>query len=354
MRLTQRVKNNLIAWCLTLVFAFMSFQANASGHESGSEEKKFNLSELVFGHIGDEYSWHLWTYEGKHVAIPLLCIVKGQEGWDVFSSSHLHEGYKNYTVSEAGKYKGKIVEKVGNEEVRPLDISITKNVASLLFTAALMLIIFLTVAKSYKKDPIAAPKGLQAFMEPLILAIDEDIAKPCIGKNYKRYSPYILTAFFFILFSNYLGIIPFFPGGANVTGNIAVTFVLAFITFLMTNFTLNKHYWKDIFWPDVPLILKFPLPIMQFIEVLGMFTKPIALMFRLFANMVSGHMMQLILIGLIFAIGSVSVACGSIPLAIFMDLLEVLVCFIQAYVFAMLSSIFIGLAQPEEEEAHNK
>jgi len=196
---------------------------------------------------------------------------------------------------------------------------------------------------------------MQAFLEPLIVALHDDIIKPSVGKNYKKFSAYLLTAFFFIFLNNILGIIPIFPGGANLTGNIAVTLVLATLTFILTNFRGTGAYWKEIFWPEVPLWLKAPIPIMQFIEILGIFIKPIALCVRLFANMFAGHTMVLILIGLIFIFGQMSVAAGgaisvlSVLLITFMSLLECLVCFIQAYVFTMLSAIFIGMGQAEHE-----
>lgn len=352
------IKNCRFLWCF-LLFLGLSINA-ASANEHKSEEGGVNITEIVFGHINDDYNWHVCTINEKHINIPLLCIVKGQNGWDVFCASKLHEGgYKSYKQSEEGQYAGKIVEVVDGKEVRPLDLSITKNVFTLFLVAAIMLVLFLGIAKKYKKDYLATPSGAQALLEPIILTVEEDITKACIGKNYKRYSPYILTVFFFILITNLIGIIPIFPGGANVTGNIAITFVLAFITFLFTNFTTNGHYWKEIFWPAVPMGLKCPIPIMQFIEFLGVFTKPIALMVRLFANMLSGHIMQLILVGLIFIMGSLfgavtayGVSVISILLAVFMDCLEVLVCLIQAYVFSMLSALFIGMAQERPEHEH--
>lgn len=353
------IKNCRFLWCIFLCLGLAINSAYAN--EEKSEEGGVNITEIVFGHINDDYNWHICEWEGKHVSIPLLVIVKGQNGWDAFCASKLHNegGYNGYQLSEEGDNAGKIVEIIDGKEVRPLDLSITKNVFTLFLVGIIMLVIFLNVANKYKKNPFSAPSGLQALLEPVILTIDDDITKACIGENYKRYSSYILTVFFFILITNIIGIIPIFPGGANVTGNIAITFVLAFMTFLLTNFTTNGHYWKEIFWPEVPMGLKFPIPIMQFIEFLGIFTKPIALMVRLFANMLSGHIMQLILVGLIFIMGSLfgaitaySVSIVSIALAVFMDLLEVLVCFIQAYVFAMLSALFIGMAQERPEHEH--
>ena len=255
------------------------------------------------------------------------------------------------------KYKGKIVEKdADGNEVKPLDISITKNVAGLFINSAILVILVLSCARWYKKHPVEkeAPKGMVGMMEACIFAINDDVIKGCVGKDYKRYAPYLLTAFFFILINNLMGLIPFFPGGTNITGNIAITFVLAVCTFLVVNVWGNKEYWKEILWPDVPWWLKAPFPMMPIIEVFGIFTKPFALMIRLFANMMAGHAAILSLISIIFitanmgplingSMGFVAVAFG-----IFMTALELLVAFIQAYVFTMLSAVFIGLSRTEE------
>lgn len=327
--------------------------------EEHSEKEGVDLKEIIFGHTGDAYSWHICTVGEHHISIPLLCIVHGQNGWNVFCSSKLgHEGhyleYNGYTIAEEGDHAGKIIEVATGE--RPFDISITKNVTSLLISCVLLLVIFLSIAKKYKENPMSRPTGLQALLEPLIISLVDEIIKPSIGKNYKRYTAYLLTAFFFIFLNNILGIIPIFPGGANLTGNIAVTLVLASLTFILTNFTATKAYYKEIFWPEVPVWLKAPLPLMQFIEIMGVFIKPVALCVRLFANMFAGHTMVLILIGLIFIFGQITPLAGggisvlSVLLIVFMSLLECLVCFIQAYVFTMLSAIFIGMGQVEEHE----
>jgi len=353
--LRNKIVGRRIAGIVFLLFLGSVF---AKAETAEAEQKKgLDVQELVFGHINDDYSWHIITVKGVHVSIPLPVIVRSSErGWFVFFSScfhHGHEAYKGFEISQSKDNKGKVVEFINGEEVRPLDISITKNVLSLLISCTLILVIFLGIARRYKKNPLQRPTGLQAVLEPLILTLDEDIAKACIGKNYRKFSPYILTAFFFILVNNVLGIIPIFPGGANLTGNIAVTFVLASLTFIITNVFGTKEYWKEVFWPEVPSWLKVPVPLMPLIEIIGVFTKPIALMIRLFANMLAGHVMVLILIGLIFIFAVISpyVAAGvsvlSVLLVVFMTFLEVLVCFIQAYVFATLSALFIGLSQVE-------
>ncbi|MCQ2230528.1 MAG: F0F1 ATP synthase subunit A [Paludibacteraceae bacterium] len=363
-KLTSRVAKALLS-ALLLMATFSLHAQEAPVAEDANEvpaveehhkKEGVNLKEMIFGHTGDAYDWHITTIGETHVSIPLLCIVYGQNGLDLFCSSKLgHEGhykeYKGYMIAEEGEHAGKIVEvATGN---RPLDFSITKNVASLFISCALLLWIFLSIAKRYKENPMSRPVGKQALLEPLIVSLVDDIIKPSIGKNYKRYTAYLLTAFFFIFINNILGIIPIFPGGANLTGNIAITLVLATITFLLTNLTATKEYYKEIFWPEVPLFLKLPIPLMQFIEIMGVFIKPVALCVRLFANMFAGHTMVLILIGLIFIFGQMAPAAGagisvlSVLLIVFMSLLECLVCFIQAYVFTMLSAIFIGMGQVE-------
>lgn len=361
--ISQKAKALFMTLCFFMSFAvgaFASPEAVASDAKTTehAQEKGFDMKKLIFGHIGDAYDWHITTINGHHISIPLLCIVKGQNGWDVFCSSKLgHEGhyteYNGYRIAEEGEPNaGKIIEVSTGE--RPLDISITKNVLSLFISCGLLLWIFLSIAGKYKKNNRTRPTGIQALLEPLIISLHDDIIKPSIGKNYKKFSSYLLTAFFFIFLNNVLGIIPIFPGGANLTGNIAITLVLALITFFLTNIFGTKEYWKEILWPEVPTWLKCPIPLMPFIEVLGALIKPFALCIRLFANMFAGHVTVLALIGLIFMFAStfgagtgVGVSILSVLLVVFMSLLECLVCFIQAYVFTMLSAIFIGLAQVE-------
>ena len=288
--LRNKIAGKRIAWIIFLLFLAGSASA---GKETEGIQKKENIDvqELVFGHINDDYSWHIMTVFDNHISIPLPVIVRSSErGWFVFSSSRFHHGhdvYEEFEISQSKDNKGKVVELINGEEVRPLDISITKNVLSLFISCTLLLVVFLSIARRYKRDPLKRPTGLQAILEPVILTLDEDVTKACIGKNYKKFSPYILTAFFFIFFNNILGIIPIFPGGANLTGNIAVTFVLAFLTFIITNVFGTKEYWKEVFWPEVPAWLKVPFPLMPLIEIIGVFTKPIALMIRLFANMLA-------------------------------------------------------------------
>lgn len=320
-----------------------------------SEEEEVNVSELVFGHIGDAYEWHIATLGGKEWSIPLPVIVHSSTGWHVFSSSHLKEGeYEGLYIASQGTNEGKIVERnAAGEEVRPFDISITKNVLGLFINSAVLLLILMSCVRWYKKHPVeeGAPRGGVGMVEAMVLMIYEDVIKGCIGEDYKRYAPYLLTAFFFVLVNNLMGLIPIFPGGANVTGNIAVTLVLAVCTFILTNVYGSKEYWKEIFWPEVPVWLKVPIPMMPVIELFGIFTKPFALMIRLFANIMAGHAAILSLIAIIFitvkagAVINGSMTAVAVLFGIFMDALEVLVAFIQAYVFTMLSAVFIGLSR---------
>ena len=345
------------------IVALLLFDSVALRADTGAEvssESSLDMEEYIFGHISDAYEWHIATVHGKHISIPLPCIII-DNGVHVFSSSRLAHGasYEGYCIAPKGQaHEGKIVR--ASDGKRPFDISITKNVCGLIIDSIILVVLILLCARWYRKHDVLkeAPTGLAALLEPVIMTIENDVIKDAVGPDYKRFSPYLLTAFFFILINNLMGIFPVFPGGANITGNIAVTFVLAMFTFLMVNLFGNKHYWKDILWPDVPVFLK-AIPLMPAIEILGMFTKPFSLMIRLFANMLAGHIMLLSTVALIFltakmgAVLNGSLSFVAVVLGIFLDCLEVLVAFIQAYVFTMLSSVFIGLAhQHPEGETH--
>ena len=331
-----------------LLALMLPVAAGASGHDTPSEPGELDMQHYIFGHIGDAYEWHITTINGHHVSIPLPCIVF-DNGPHVFLSNRMEEN--GYTLNE----NGKIINAATG--VRPFDISITKNVFSLILSSILLVVLVLCSARWYKRHDVLkeAPRGLPGLMEMLVTMVTDDIIKEGVGKDYERYAPYLLTAFFFIFLNNLLGIVPFFPGGANLTGNIAVTLFLAVCTFLAVNLFGNKHYYKDIFWPDVPTWLKVPLPLMPLIEIIGMFTKPFSLMVRLFANILAGHIMLLGVVAVIFVTaklgpainGSMSVI--AVLFGVFMDILELLVAFIQAYVFTMLSSVFIGLSRQEPE-----
>ena len=341
----------------------MPFKAEASGHEGESTE--INPKEIIFEHLGDAYGWEVPF--NHHVRMPLPIIVYGTDGLHVFSSARLAHG-ETYTDGSAtfviggedSEYKGKVVEIVEGKEVRPLDFSITKNVAALFISVILVAALILWLARFHRRNGYRAPRRGLGAIEFLVTFVYDGVIKPTLGHKARRFAPYLLTCFFLIFGMNLLGLIVVFPGGANLTGNLAVTMTLAILTFLVTNIWGTKHYWKEIFWPEVPLFLKFPLPIMPVIELFGMFTKPAALTVRLFANMMGGHMIVIVLTLLIFIFSAQNIYAGvgttvvSMIFCIFMLLIDVLVSFIQAYVFTMLSTIFISLAQAEhhEENAH--
>ena len=324
-------------------------------------EEELNVKELILGHLADSYEWHIWSSGEKHVAISLPVILYSKNsGWHFFSSSKLNHGkssYKGFQIASEGKYKDKIVEIDGlGFENRPLDLSLTKNAASLIINSLILILIILGVARVLKRDPLKSHKGFAGLMEMFILMIEDEVVKTTVGKDYKRYSPYLLTVFFFIFINNLLGLIPFFPGGANVTGNIAVTMVLAIATFLMVNLTGSKAYYKEIFWPDVPTWLKVPFPLLPIIEFVGLFTKPFALMIRLFANIMAGHAIVLGLTSIVFVTVDLgptinsSMTVVSVLFTVFINFVELLVAFIQAYVFTLLSAVFIGLARHDDSE----
>ena len=324
--------------------------------------KPLDMNEYLYGHVGDSYEWHITTVNGHEVSIPLPVIVISKQGRGAhcFSSRHLHHGneYAGFRIADEGKYSGKIVERASDGSlVRPWDFSVTKNVAGLLINSLVLLVIVLGCSSWYRTHDACeeAPRGAVGLFEMLVTMVENDIIKDCVGDDYKRYSPYLLTAFFFIFINNLMGIVPFFPGGANVTGNIAVTLVLALFTFFAVNIFGNKHYWKDILWPDVPTWLKVPLPLMPVIEIIGMFTKPFSLMIRLFANILVGHFMLLGVIAVIFLTAKMGIALNAglsvvaVVIGVFMDCLELLVAFLQAYVFTMLSAVFIGMSRQHAE-----
>ncbi len=326
-------------------------------HEDSGEEK-FNPGTFILDHIGDAYDWHILTYNGHHVSIPLPVILYSeQSGLHVFMSTKLHHGsHDGFSITADGPHKGKIVEQAADGSfVRPaLDLSITKNVFAIFVSMTIILWVFLSVAKACKRRGNQAPKGLQSWVEPVVLFVRDDIARPAIGHKYEKFMPYLLTLFFFILVNNLMGLIPFFPFGANVTGNIAVTLVLAVLTFLITTFSSTKTYWVHIFnTPGVPWWLKIPLPLMPFTELLGVITKPFVLMIRLFANITAGHIIAIGFFSLIFIFGEKNVAMGygasviSVLFTVFMTMLELLVAFIQAYVFTLLSALYFGMAIEE-------
>lgn len=334
------------------MLAFLPLSLSASEHEG----EELNIPEVVLEHLADSYEWHIASYEGKHLSIPLPIIIRSKltGEWHFCTDHSLPDGF--FFNQEA---HGKIYERMDDGSiVRPLDLSITRNVMQIWIVVAILLVVFLSCARWYKShtEKDNAPNGFVGAVELLVMMIHDDVIKESIGeKHYKKYAPYLLTVFFFILVTNLVGLIPIFPGGANVTGNINITFFLALCTFLAINLFGNKEYWKEIFWPDVPIFLK-AIPVMPAIELFGVFTKPFALMIRLFANMMAGHAVILSFTCVIFLGWSMGVGYGlglnifSIIMLLFMNALELLVAFVQAYVFTMLSAVFIGLAHQDHHQ----
>lgn len=364
----MKIKSYLFAF-VALCLSFVCY-AQEGNHEA-AEESKLDAGSIIIGHVGDSHSWHILDYTDKQgeehaVAIPLPIILIDDGHVDMFLSSRFHHGhadYKGYRLTGGGAEKEIIVcvDEEGNlTGAKPVDLSITKTSAGLMI-AVVLLIVFIMVARNgYKKRGVNAPKGVQSLVEMLVVYVRDEVAIPMIGeKKYERFLPYLLTLFFFIFTCNLLGLIPLFPAGANITGNIAVTATLALITFVITNLNGNKHYWQEIFNnPEVPAYLKI-FPLMPLVELVGVFTKPIVLMIRLFANMTAGHVISLGFVVIIFIISnSVNLTIGgavatpiSIFFQVFMGALDCLVSYIQAYVFTTLTALYIGMAiaEPEHE-----
>lgn len=372
--MASRTIKSLLVLCLSLFT--MAFSGNVFANEKAAqteqsnptaahepaahEPEAFNVTETILDHIKDDHSWHLWG----HTSLPLPVILYTPKGFEFFSSAKfmnehheeiMYKGNYDYKIIEG---KIKIVdatEAVDVEASKGLwDFSITKNVASLFVSVFILLTVLLTAAGAYKKTGITtAPKGVQSFMEPIVLFVRDEVAIPNIGKKkFAKYMPFLLTIFFLVLVNNFLGLVPFFPGGANVSGNIAFTMTLAVCVFVVVNLSANKNYWEHIFWmPGMHWSMKlFLAPI----ELIGVFTKPISLMIRLFANITAGHILVLSLICLIFIFKTVYASAIAVPFAVFIGMIELLVAFLQAYIFTMLSAMYIGMATEEHHhEAHD-
>jgi len=348
-----------------LVLFFVNISIVFAGTEKNSDE--FDVNEMIMHHIKDSHEFHIMDINGHAVSFPLPIVLWTENGLVSFSSSAFkHDNSGSVIVSRKGQDFIKYHEKIfyannnGSEKFisydangniinkKPIDFSITKMVFSMFISMILLVLIFVTTAKSYSNSRKGEPTGLGKFTEPLIMFIKDEVALPMIGeKNYQKYMPFLLTLFFFIWINNVMGLIPFFPFSANLSGNIAFTFVLAAITFVITTLVANKDYWKHIFWmPGIPVPMKlFLAPI----EFLGIFIKPISLMIRLFANISAGHIIILSLISLIFIFKSLWLAPASLFFSVFISLIEVLVVAIQAYIFTMLSALYIGSAIEEHE-----
>jgi F-type H+-transporting ATPase subunit a len=376
--MTLRSVKSLLVAGFSIFSLFLSVSSFCQGQlpetESSTkkeEKKEFDPNEVIFGHILDAHEFHFFSFESsdgeEHEAVVPLPVIlySPQRGFSVFMFSKFNKGKNTYNNYEVLSYKkieelhlddtkyhdGQIVAVDNNgkidESIKVYDLSLTRNVVQTIIALALLLWVMLSVAKRYRKGEgvTSAPKGLQSLLEPVIIFVEDDIAKPNLGKKHRKYLPYILTVFFFILINSLVGLI---PGTANVTGNIAFTFILAFIAFVVIMFSTNKHYWRHIIWPPgVPFAVKF---ILIPVEILGIFTKPFALCIRLFANMVAGHIIIICLVSLIFIFGALSSGAGwgfsplSVAFTIFIYFIEILVAFLQAYIFAALTAVFIGQA----------
>lgn len=367
-------KSTFLSFFIIIFSTFFSLafaNSKSDSNDQKTNEEKFNASELIFHHIGDSYGFHVYGANEDHfpkaLTIPLPMILWTNNGLVTFSSSEFHHDVDGNVIVEKKGLKfvnlhGKVYQL--NEEaisieldkdqhatnaLRPLDLSITKNIFSMFLSMILLLLIFLFTARSYKKSKNGLPSGIGKFMEPIILFIRDEVAIPNIGEHkYKKYMPFLLTLFFFIWINNVMGLIPFFPFSSNLSGNISFTLTLAVITFIITLFSSKKYYWKHMLWmPGLPVPMKlFLAPI----EIIGMFVKPIALMIRLFANITAGHVIVLSLISLIFIFKSVWVAPVSVLFTLFISVIEVLVVAIQAYIFTMLSALYFGQALDEGHE----
>jgi F-type H+-transporting ATPase subunit a len=348
---------------LTLAFAVLPLFSFAQEHETVEEaEETFNPTDMIMHHIGDSHGWHFFGEGEDAFTIPLPIILYTDNGLVTFMSSEFHHDIEGqYVVEEDGmrfvNYHEKIYRLEDGEQTlaldeehhpvnasKPLDLSITKNVAAMFITVILMLIFFRSLAGHHKKNS-HAPKGFNNALEALVLFVRDEIARPQIGeKKYMKFMPFLLTVFFFIWITNLLGLL---PGAANVTGNIAVTVSLGLFTLALIIMNGSKDYWKHVFWmPGIPTFVK---PILAVVEVMGVIIKPLALMIRLFANITAGHIIILSLIGLIFLLENAGVAGISVPFALFITVLELLVAFLQAFIFTILSALFIGMAVEEHE-----
>jgi F-type H+-transporting ATPase subunit a len=364
------VKSLLVAVFSVFVLQFVQAQEQQGGdtkhegmvHKEGiveeKGENKFDANEVIFGHVMDAHEFHFLSWKGNdgqehHATIPLpVLLYSPQKGFSAFMSSKFHHGHDAY---DGYRLQGNEIVPV-DPNVTVYDFSLTRNVVQMFIALAVLVLLMTSIAKRYKEGQgvTSAPKGWQNAVEPVITFIRDEVAKPNIGHKYKRYMPLLLTIFFFILINNIFGLV---PGAANVTGNIAFTAVLGVISFLVIAFSGNKHYWSHIFWPPVPHGIKV---IMIPVEILSIFTKPFALIIRLFANMLAGHIIIICLVSLIFIFGSMSKGIGwafspiSIAFAVFIYLIEVLVAFIQAFIFTNLTAVFIGQSVDEGHHEHDE
>ncbi len=331
---------------LLLIFIpfFGSFAQEERASSAPAEHKSQPIGKVIIEHVVDNHIWHFADGHYGTLFLPVI-VYTPERGLDIFSSARFFDEHHNPVAYNSYKLEH---EKIYLNEKAVLDFSITKNVMMLFINATILLVIFVSVARAYRRNQGQAPQGLQSFIEPIVVFVKDEIVKPNIGARFERYLPYLLTLFFFILLGNLLGMV---PGSGNLTGNIAVTLTLAVFTFLITNFSGNGNYWKHIFWtPGVPLWLRI---IILPVELIGVFTKPFSLTIRLFAAITAGHIVIISLIALAFIFKSWYVGIGSAVFALFISLIELLVAGIQAYVFTLFTALYIGMAVEEHhEEAH--
>lgn len=340
-------------YVLMLLFVLL-FRIPCSAAEEEVKEKKFDVVEYIFYYINDSHEWHFLSIGETEVAIPLPIILYSEHtGWHFFSSHQLYKEEKDetfpFSIKREGVNREQIIEKLPDgTEFIPLDLSITKTVLGVIIVALILLLFFIQGSRRTIKSPMAVPKKTQNIIEPMVIFV-QDIARDFAGEKYNRYMPYLLTIFSFVLVANFVGLI--LPLELGITSNISVTFVLAAFTFIITTVSGNKHYWMHIINPPVPIYMKIPIPLSPFIEFLGIFIKPVVLMIRLFANMLAGHMIVTVLIGLIFLMSSIFhplVGAGtsviSLVFSVFMVVVDILVAFIQAYIFTLLSAMYFGMA----------
>jgi F-type H+-transporting ATPase subunit a len=348
----------------TTFFLLISVVGYASGDTDHKEDKKFDPKDMIMHHIKDAHEFHLWDWKGEPVSLSLPIILWTDNGLTTFMSSEFHHDDKGKTVVTKNgmnfvKFHEKIYQLNGDTAAfdekhknitngeKPLNFSITRNVFMMWVSVLVLLLIFITSARRYRKSENNVPTGIASFVEPLVVFVRDEIGRPMIGEHkYKKYMPYLLTIFFFIWINNIFGLIPIL-NGANLSGNIAFTFTIAMFTFIITTVSANKNYWKHIFWmPGVPIPMKiFLMPI----EIIGMFVKPVSLMIRLFANITAGHIIILALMSLIFIFKSPYIAPVSVAFSLFITIIEIIVTAIQAYIFTILSALYFGMAT---EEAH--
>jgi F-type H+-transporting ATPase subunit a len=330
--------------CASSAHVFGQDETHETAHDGDSHKREaFDPAAVIIHHVMDDHVWHLWDGHYGTIHLPIIIV---DNGLKVFSSGNFYNEHHNLVPFNGYELRHNHIYKAGTEET-VFDLSITKNVAMLLINAVLLVLIFTAVARGYKNNKGKAPRGIQSFFEPIILFVRDEVVKPNIGHHYAKFLPYLLTLFFFILFGNILGLL---PGAGNLTGNIAVTLTLAVLTFIITNVSGNKAYWSHILWtPGVPLPLRIViLPV----EILGIFTKPFSLTIRLFVAVTAGHIVLLALICLTFIFGSYLVGIASSIVVLFISLIEILVAGIQAYVFTLFTSLYIGMAIADHDEHH--